>query len=131
MQSLSNIYPPLQCAYQATTSPSNRKEVLGGLFKTSLDVILLNGLTCGYASYRSWLGIVLDKPHCLRLFVNRAAQDRSALDPLVELGVIPGRVVCGGLAQRHLAVLLGFLASPPRPVVATRSSAEQIGAAFP
>jgi hypothetical protein len=62
MQSLSNIYPPLQCAYQATTSPSNRKEVLGGLFKTPLDVILLNGLTCGYASYRSWLGIVLDKP---------------------------------------------------------------------
>src|ERR1039457_5876313 len=62
MQSLSNIYPPLQCAYQATTSPSNRKEVLGGLFKTPLDVILLNGLTCGYASYRSWLRIVLDKP---------------------------------------------------------------------
>ena len=25
----------------------------GGLFKTPLDVILLNGLTCGYVSYRS------------------------------------------------------------------------------
>ena len=30
-----------------------RESKSGGLFKTPLDVILLNGLTCGYVSYRS------------------------------------------------------------------------------
>ena len=29
---------------------------------TPLYVILLDGLTCGYASYRSWMEIVLNKP---------------------------------------------------------------------
>ena len=64
---------------QSDTSPLR---IQGGLFKIPLDVILLNGLTCGSVSCRSWSDIVLNKP--------QAERYRELLQPASVLGDMTG-----------------------------------------